>query len=143
MPALRICHRIAHKTLLKRQRPLSTIGIVARTIDDLPWRSGGEKGEPLCGAFGNESEEQCRRAHNIDLHLYLNAYQLLSICEQRALQLVEVEEASYHDTAAILRITLENLKRVLFHARRKIQRSMRRALEELPHDRRPTRSHLR
>ena len=57
----------------------------------------------------------------------------------RALHLVEVEEQSYREAAADLGIKLENLKMVIFRARRKIHRSMRRVFEGLPPDCRPAR----
>jgi hypothetical protein len=74
------------------------------------------------------------------LHLYLRFYSQLSAREQRAIHLVEVEGASYRAAAADLGIKLENLKMVIFRARRKIHRSMRRVFEGLPPDVRPARS---
>ena len=53
--------------------------------------------------------------------------------------MVEVEGLSYRDAARELRIKLENLKMVIFRARRKIHRSMRRVFDGLPPDLRPAR----
>jgi hypothetical protein len=53
--------------------------------------------------------------------------------------MVEVDESSYREAAAALGIKLENLKMVIFRARRKIHRSMRRVFEGLPPDCRPAR----
>jgi hypothetical protein len=64
---------------------------------------------------------------------------MLSDRERRALHLVEVEEWSYRQTAAELEIKLENLKMVIFRARRKIHRSMRRVFDGLTPDCRPAR----
>ena len=64
---------------------------------------------------------------------------MLSERERRALHLVEVKEWSYRQTAAELEIKLENLKMVIFRARRKIHRSMRRVFEGLSPDCRPAR----
>ena len=64
---------------------------------------------------------------------------MLSEREQRALHLVEVEERSYRQAALELTIKLENLKMVIFRARRKIHRAMRRTFDGLPHDCRPAR----
>src|SRR4029453_19351915 len=59
--------------------------------------------------------------------------------ERRALHLVEVEGVSYRVAAEDLMIKLENLKMVIFRARRKIHRAMRRVFDGLPHDCRPAR----
>ena len=64
---------------------------------------------------------------------------MLSPREQQAINLVEVEELSYREAADRLAIKLENLKMVIFRARRKIHRSMRRVFEGLPPDCRPAR----
>jgi hypothetical protein len=50
-----------------------------------------------------------------------------------------VDCLSYRDAAGELGIKLENLKMVIFRARRKIHRSMRRVFEGLPPDCRPAR----
>ena len=55
------------------------------------------------------------------------------------LHLVEVEDRSYRDSAEDLGIKLENLKMVIFRARRKIHRAMRRVFDGLPPDCRPAR----
>ncbi len=130
---------IVRNTVLKHLRSLTRGGRVEVTIDDLPEPSGGEKGEPLRGAIESESEAECKRVYITYLHLYLSFYQMLSSREQRAIHLVEVEEHSYRDAALALGIKLENLKMVIFRARRKIHRSMRRVFEGLPHDLRPAR----
>jgi hypothetical protein len=51
--------------------------------------------------------------------------------------MVEVEDRSYRQAAEALGIRLENLKMVVFRARRKIHRSMRRVFDGLPGGTRP------
>jgi hypothetical protein len=50
-----------------------------------------------------------------------------------------VDGCSYREAAAELGIKLENLKMVIFRARRKIHRAMRRVFDGLPPDCRPAR----
>ena len=66
-------------------------------------------------------------------------YTMLSERERRALHLVEVDGVSYREAAEDLEIKLENLKMVIFRARRKIHRAMRRVFEGLTPDCRPAR----
>jgi hypothetical protein len=87
----------------------------------------------------SESQTQCGRLYLTYLHLYLRFYRMLSVREQRAIHLVEVQGFSYRQAARELGIKLENLKMVIFRARRKIHRSMRRVFEGLPPDLRPAR----
>jgi hypothetical protein len=93
----------------------------------------------LRGAIENESEAECGRVYVTYLYLYLRFYRMLSEREQRAIHLVEVSGLSYRQAALELGIKLENLKMVVFRARRKIHRSMRRVFEGLPADLRPAR----
>ena len=57
-----------------------------------------------------------------------------------AIQMVEVDDRTYREAAAELGIKLENLKMVIFRARRKIHRSMSRVFDGLPPDFRPARA---
>jgi transposase-like protein len=68
---------------------------------------------------------------------------MLSDREQRAIQMVEVSGLSYREAARELGIKLENLKMVIFRARRKIHRSMRRVFDGLSPDLRPARDPVR
>ena len=130
---------IVRNTVLKYLRSLSRSGRAEVPFDDLPEPSGGDRGEPLRGAIENEAEQECGRVYLTYLHFYLRFYGMLSVREQRAIHLVEVEGMSYRAAAADLEIKLENLKMVIFRARRKIHRSMRRVFEGLPPDLRPAR----
>ena len=105
-------------------------------LTELPEENGRT---PLKGVIEDEAKRECHRVYVTYLHLYLRFYTMLSEREQRALHLVEVEERSYREAAAELSIKLENLKMVIFRARRKIHRAMRRTFDGLPHDCRPAR----
>lgn len=133
--------RIVQNTVLKHLRSLSRNGRMEVAFDDIPEQAeGGSTGRgPAQGAIDNESRLECTRVYLTYLHLYLRFYRMLSVREQRAIHLVEVQECSYREAAADLGIKLENLKMVVFRARRKIHRSMRRVFEGLPPDCRPAR----
>src|SRR5437763_955835 len=80
---------------------------------------------PLSGAIERESKSECARVYLTYLYLYLKFYGMLSERERAALHMVEVQEHSYRQAADELGIKLENLKMVIFRARRKIHRAMR------------------
>ena len=81
------------------------------------------------GAFrGSTGEELCSRTYLMYLRMYIAAYQLLSSRERSALHMVEVEGKPYKAAAAALEIRLENLKMVIFRARKKILRTLDRVL---------------
>ena len=86
-----------------------------------------------------ERAEVVNCAFLLYLQLYLLHFGKLSPRERRALTLVEVEAVSYRAAAEDLGIRLENLKMVIFRARRKIHRAMRRVFDGLPPDCRPAR----
>jgi RNA polymerase sigma-70 factor (ECF subfamily) len=130
---------IVRNTVLKHLRSLSRSGRAEVPIEDLPEQPQPACDEPLRGVIQSESLEECNRVYVTYLHFYLSFYRMLSEREQRAIHLVEVEARSYRDAARELGIKLENLKMVVFRARRKIHRSMRRVFEGLPPDVRPAR----
>ena len=130
---------IVRNTVLKHLRSLSRSGRAEVAFDDLPEPSGGDRGEPLRGVIETESQDECSRVFLTYLHLYLRFFQMLSEREQRAIHLVEVDGLSYRHAAEHLEIKLENLKMVIFRARRKIHRSMRRVFDGLSPDCRPAR----
>ena len=131
---------IVRNTVLKHLRSQSRGGRAEVAIDDLPEPTEQGVMSPLGGVVERESVEEVNRVYVTYLHLYLRFYSQLSEREQRAIHLVEVDGASYREAAADLGIKLENLKMVIFRARRKIHRSMRRVFEGLPPDVRPARS---
>jgi RNA polymerase sigma-70 factor (ECF subfamily) len=130
---------IVRNTVLKHLRSLSRSGGSEVAFEDLPEPSEGSRAEPLRDVIETESRESCARVYLTYLHLYLHFHRMLSEREQRAIHLVEVNGMSYREAAADLGIKLENLKMVIFRARRKIHRSMRRVFEGLPPDLRPAR----
>ncbi|MEW6073182.1 MAG: RNA polymerase sigma factor [Planctomycetota bacterium] len=130
---------IVRNTVLKHLRSLSRSGRAEVAFDDLPEPPAPYAGEPSRGVIEGESEAECRRIYVTYLFLYLRFFSMLSDREQRAIHLVEVEGSSYRAAARELGIKLENLKMVIFRARRKIHRSMKRVFEGLPPDVRPAR----
>ena len=130
---------IVRNTVLKHLRSLSKNGRGEVAFEELPEPTGPILTEPLRGVIETESEAECGRVYLTYLFLYLRFFRMLSEREQRAIQLVEVTGLSYRQAAQELGIKLENLKMVVFRARRKIHRSMRRVFEGLPADLRPAR----
>lgn len=133
---------IVRNTVLKHLRSLSRSGRGEVALDELSEPRDTGMVEPARGVIDDESTLECTRVYLNYLYLYLRFYEMLSEREQRAIQLVEVDGRSYREAAAVLGIKLENLKMVIFRARRKIHRSMRRVFEGLPPDLRPARDPL-
>ncbi|MDP6539788.1 MAG: sigma-70 family RNA polymerase sigma factor [Planctomycetota bacterium] len=130
---------IVRNTVLKHLRSNSRGGRNEVNFDELPDQPNEKVQSPLGGAIESESTDECARVYVTYLQLYLKFYSMLSERERRALHLVEVEDRSYREAAAALEIKLENLKMVIFRARRKIHRSMRRVFDGLSPDCRPAR----
>jgi RNA polymerase sigma factor (sigma-70 family) len=131
---------IVRNTVLKHLRSLGRSGRAEVPFEDLSEQPEVDGTGPLGGAMERESATECRRVYITYLYLYLQFYQQLSEREQRALELVEVQGVSYREAAADLGIKLENLKMVIFRARRKIYRAMRRVFDGLPPELRPART---
>jgi RNA polymerase sigma-70 factor (ECF subfamily) len=130
---------IVRNTVLKHLRSQGRAGRAEVPFEDLSDQPSTRSVNPLKGVIEHEAARECGRVYLTYLHLYLRFYSMLSERERRAIHLVEVEELSYREAAADLGIKLENLKMVIFRARRKIHRSMRRVFEGLPPDCRPAR----
>jgi DNA-directed RNA polymerase specialized sigma24 family protein len=130
---------IVRNTVLKHLRSSGRSGHSEMPFEDLSDQPEQRNSGPLGGAIEKEALRECGRVYLTYLHLYLEFYAMLSPREQQAINLVEVEELSYREAAERLTIKLENLKMVIFRARRKIHRSMRRVFEGLPPDCRPAR----
>ncbi|MCC6406340.1 MAG: RNA polymerase sigma factor [Planctomycetes bacterium] len=130
---------IVRNTVLKHLRSHGRNGRMEVPFEDLGDQPEPEMRSPLAGAMDQESERECGRVYLTYLHLYLKFYSMLSARERSAIHLVEVEECSYRDAADQLGIKLENLKMVIFRARRKIHRAMRRVFEGLPPECKPAR----
>ena len=130
---------IVRNTVLKHLRSQGRGGRVEIPFEDLSDQPEARSQNPLNGAIEKESNAECSRVYANYLQLYLRFYSMLSERERRALHLVEVEDYSYRVAAQDLDIKLENLKMVIFRARRKIHRAMRRVFDGLPPDCRPAR----
>ena len=130
---------IVRNTVLKHLRSQGRGGRVEIPFEDLSDQPEARSQNPLTGAIEKESNAECSRVYANYLQLYLRFYSMLSERERRALHLVEVEDNSYRIAAQDLDIKLENLKMVIFRARRKIHRAMRRVFDGLPPDCRPAR----
>ena len=130
---------IVRNTVLKHLRSTGRGSHSETPFEDLSDQPEVRNSGPLGGVLEKEALRECGRVYLTYLHLYLEFYAMLSPREQQAINLVEVEELSYREAALRLAIKLENLKMVIFRARRKIHRSMRRVFEGLPADCRPAR----
>ena len=131
---------IVRNTVLKHLRAQGRGGRSEVAIEELAGEPEVGTSTPLHSAVERESKHECTRVYFTYLHLYLRFYSMLSERERKALQLVEVDELSYRQAADELGIKLENLKMVIFRARRKIHRSMRRVFDGLSPDCRPART---
>jgi RNA polymerase sigma factor (sigma-70 family) len=130
---------IVRNTVLKHLRSQGKGGRQEVPFEDLSDQPETGHTGPLGGVIDGEDRARCQEVYTTYLLLYLEFYSMLSERECRALHLVEVDEVSYRVAADDLGIKLENLKMVIFRARRKIHRAMRRTFEGLPHDCRPAR----
>lgn len=130
---------IVRNTVLKHLRSRHR-GRGEVAIDDLPEPTEEGVRNPLGDVVEAESIAECNRVYVTYLHLYMHFFNQLSERERRAITLVEVHDKSYRHAAEDLGIKLENLKMVIFRARRKIHRSMRRVFDGLSPDLRPARS---
>ncbi|MBI3820190.1 MAG: RNA polymerase sigma factor [Planctomycetes bacterium] len=81
---------------------------------------------PLHETIDTEGEGDASRAYLLTLTLYIEAFDRLSEREKQALELVEVEGLCYREASGALEMKIENLKMVIFRARRKMYRQMRR-----------------
>ncbi len=130
---------IVRNTVLKQLRKGNKGGRREVPFEDLSDQPEATAHGPLGGAIEQESQAECARVYLTYLQMYLKFYSMLSAREQRALHRVEIDGASYRETAEELGIKLENLKMVIFRARRKIHRAMQRVFEGLSPDCKPAR----
>jgi RNA polymerase sigma factor (sigma-70 family) len=130
---------IVRNTVLKHLRTIGRGGRSEVPFEDLSEQPEVHEASPLHGAIERESHGECARVYLTYLHLYLKFYGMLSDRERAALHMVEVQEFSYRQAADELGIKLENLKMVIFRARRKIHRAMRRVFDGMSPDCRPAR----
>jgi RNA polymerase sigma factor (sigma-70 family) len=130
---------IVRNTVLKHLRAQGRGGRTEVPFEDLSDQPEMRATSPLSGAIERESQAACLSAYFLILDKYLKFYGQLSPRERTALQRVEVDEYSYREAADELGIKLENLKMVIFRARRKIFRAMRRDFDGMSPDCRPAR----
>ena len=130
---------IVRNTVLKQLRGKGAAGQLEVPFEDLSDQPETQAASPLRGAIDTESRLECSQVYVTYLQLYLEFYEMLSERERRALHFVEVDQLSYREAAGEIGIKLENLKMVIFRARRKIHRAMRRVFDGLPHGCRPAR----
>jgi len=122
---------IVRNTVLKHLRSQGRGGRVEVALDDIGELPLAVDASPLSGVLEREEGQACGRAYITYLQLYLRFFTQLSERERRALHLVEVDRVSYREAAELLGVRMENLKMVIFRARRKIHRSMRRVFDGL------------
>jgi RNA polymerase sigma factor (sigma-70 family) len=130
---------IVRNTVLKHLRAQGRAGRHEIAVEDLSDQPAQMTACPDHGVIDREAMGECGRVYLTYLHLYLQFYSMLSARERAAIHMVEVEAVSYREAAERLRIKLENLKMVIFRARRKIHRSMKRVFDGLSPDCRPAR----
>jgi RNA polymerase sigma factor (sigma-70 family) len=121
-------YTIIRNTLLKSLRAHVRTSSAELGVEDLSERRDVRARSPLRSAIQAESQVETQRSFALCLHLYLAMFNRLSAKERRALELVEVEERSYRETADLLGIKVENLKMVIFRARKKIFRAMHKVM---------------
>jgi RNA polymerase sigma factor (sigma-70 family) len=121
-------HRIARNTLLKFLKGQVRLARFLEIDEDAVQPEDMRTRRPDRAASDAESATVVDHAYLMYLQLYLLHFRRLSGKEQRALSMVEVDGVSYRDAAAQLDIRLENLKMVIFRARRKIFRGMETSL---------------
>ena len=122
-----IIRNTVYKCTRERDRELSH----ETHVEEMESREDQRARNPLRAAIREESADICSRSYLLYLRMYLAAYHELSSREKRALHMVECEGQPYKAAAAELGIRLENLKMVIFRARKKILRTLDRAVSSV------------
>lgn len=130
---------IVRNTVLKHLRAQGRAGRHEVAIEDLAEQPQTRAQRPEEDLVEGESRAECGRVYLTYLHLYLRFYSMLGPRERAAIHMVEIEELSYRSAAERLGIKLENLKMVIFRARRKIHRAMQSVFEGQSAECRPAR----
>jgi RNA polymerase sigma factor (sigma-70 family) len=118
--ATNVCRRAASKGSRPRLTAPETAAIPQDPAD--PRAGPGED------ASSAEEAASLTRAWMILLALYATALRTLSLREQAALELIEVEERTYAEAARILRVGRSNMKMIVFRARKRIRAEIGRRL---------------
>lgn len=126
-------HSIIRNTVLKHSRKAQrnhalSLSVTDREMDEnVPRELEDESiANPLDATADREAHDDLVGAWSLYLHFYLHAYRCLTPREKRALFLVEADGLPYKEAAAKLDVRVENLKMMIFRARRKIFTIMKR-----------------
>jgi RNA polymerase sigma factor (sigma-70 family) len=129
-------HSIIRNTVLKHSRRAQRdrvlpIGAADRDSDELvPLELADDRmSTPLEDSVEREAADELAGAWKLYLHFYLEAYRCLTPREKRVLFLVEVQGLPYREAAAEVDVRVENLKMMVFRARRKIFTIMKRKFQ--------------
>ncbi len=125
-------YTIIRNTIIKYLKAQSRIDRIELGDEDLSEKMDPNTFSPLRTAIQHEDAGECSRAFLLYLYLYLAVYNRLSARERQALYLVEVQERSYKLASEEMNLKLENLKMVIFRARKKIFNLMRRVFAANP-----------
>ncbi len=130
-------HSIIRNTALKHsrraQRDHATTLNGSNRIDDEEMQldfADDRAIDPLDRSAEIEETEDLVRAWRLYLHFYLEAYRCLTPREKRVLYLVEVDGLPYREAAEKIEVRVENLKMMVFRARRKIFTIMKRKFQK-------------
>jgi RNA polymerase sigma factor (sigma-70 family) len=126
-------HSIIRNTVLKHSRKAQrnhalSLSVTDRELDEnVPMElEDNNIVNPFDATADREAREELVGAWSLYLHFYLHAYRCLTPREKRALYLVEAECLPYKEAAAKLEVRVENLKMMIFRARRKVFTIMKR-----------------
>jgi RNA polymerase sigma factor (sigma-70 family) len=129
-------HSIIRNTVLKHSRRAQRdrvlpIGAADRDSDELvPLELADDRmSTPLEDSVEREAADELAGAWKLYLHFYLEAYRCLTPREKRVLFLVEVQGLPYREAAAEVDVRVENLKMMVFRARRTIFTIMKRKFQ--------------
>jgi len=129
-------HSIIRNTALKHSRRAqrnhaTTLNGISRIDDDeMQLDFADDRAiNPLEHSAEHEETEDLVRAWRLYLHYYLHAYRCLTPREKRVLYLVEVDNLPYREAADKVEVRVENLKMMVFRARRKIFTIMKRKFQ--------------
>jgi len=129
-------HSIIRNTVLKHSRRAQrdrflSFGVRDKDTDEglLVEPADDRVPTPFEAASRQEDTESLVEAWTLYLHFYLQAYRCLTPREKRVLHLVEVEGLPYREGANLLNVRVENLKMMVFRARRKIFSIMKRKFQ--------------
>lgn len=122
-------HRIVRNVVLRAQKGASRGPM--RGVDESQEHADERIVDPARNAADREVAPAVNVAWLLYLQLYLAGFAALSPREQKALTRVEIEGADYATVAAELGLRRQSLKMVMFRARRKIDRHLAAALQDL------------